>query len=169
MKMKMFMLFIMILMLVTVGQLSSQASGGSVGLGISAGVIFPQGDTTNIASTDWKTAINWGFYVNIPLIYTFHLTPSSELYKFDDQNATDMSIAFKFIVPLSRFDLYAGFVPGLTAVGAETAFHVGILVGGNFPLISNLDFFVQGKYKWLFEGGENLRVLHANVGILFNF
>ena len=149
--------------------LNSHAAGDSVGLGISAGVTFPQGDTPEITSTDWKAALNWGFYVNIPLISTFHITPSSELYKFENQNATDMSIAFKFIVPLSRFDLYAGFVPGLTAVGSNTALHVGILVGGNFPLISNLDFFVQGKYKWLFEGGENLRVLHANVGVLFNF
>jgi len=145
------------------------AAGDSVGLGISAGVAFPQGDTPAIPSEDWKTALNWGFYVNIPLIYTFHLTPSSELYKLQNQNATDMSIAFKFIVPLSRLDLYAGFVPGLTAITDVTAFHVGVLVGGNFPLISNLDFFVQGKYKWLFEGSENIRVLHANVGVLFNF
>ena len=147
----------------------SHASGDSVGLGISVGGAFPQGDTAGISSTDWKTSLNWGFYVNIPLIYTFHLTPSSELYKFDDQNATDMAIAFKFIVPLSRFDLYAGVVPGLTAVGSLTAAHVGVLVGGSFPLISNLDIFVQGKYKFVFEGGENMRVLHANVGVLFNF
>jgi len=169
MKVKMFMLFIMIVMVIAVAPLSGQASGDSVGLGISAGVTFPQGDTPKITSEDWKAALNWGFYVNIPLIYTFHLTPSSELYKLQNQNATDMSIAFKFIVPLSRLDLYAGFVPGLTAIGEVTAFHVGVLVGGNFPLISNLDFFVQGKYKWLFEGSENLRVLHANVGVLFNF
>ena len=147
----------------------SHAAGDSVGLGIAVGAAFPQGTTAEIASTNWQASLNWGFYVNIPLIYTFHLTPSSELYKFNDQNATDMSIAFKFIVPLSRFDLYAGFVPGLTAVGAVTAPHVGVLIGGNFPLISNLDLFVQGKYKFVFEGGQNLRVLHANVGVLFNF
>jgi hypothetical protein len=169
MKVKNLMLLIMTVLFVSRAPLWSQASGDSVGLGISVGATFPQGSTSGIPSTDWKTALNWGFYVNIPLIYTFHLTPSSELYKFEDQNATDMSIAFKFIVPLSRFDLYAGFVPGLTAAGEVTAFHVGLLVGGNFPLISNLDLFVQGKYKWLFEGGENLRVIHANVGILFNF
>jgi hypothetical protein len=159
----------LIVLLCTVLPQQSHATGDSVGLGISVGAAFPQGTTDSISSTDWKTSLNWGFYVNIPLIYTFHLTPSSELYKFDGQNATDMSIAFKFIVPLSRFDLYAGFVPGLTAVTDVTAPHVGVLVGGNFPLISNLDFFIQGKYKWLFEGGENLRVLHANVGVLFNF
>jgi hypothetical protein len=169
MKVKMLVLFIMIVMLVAVSPLSSQASGGSVGLGISVGTTFPQGDTADIPSTDWKTSLNWGFYVNIPLIYTFHLTPSSELYKFEDQNATDMSIAFKFIVPLSRFDLYVGFVPGLTAVTDVTAPHVGVLAGGNFPLISNLDIFVQGKYKFVFQGDDNLKVLHANVGLLFNF
>jgi hypothetical protein len=168
MKRKSLRVLIIGIILLTISSLC-YAAGDSVGLGISAGIAFPQGDTPEITSTDWKAALNWGFYVNIPLIYTFHLTPSSELYKFEDQNATDMSIAFKFIVPLSRFDLYAGFVPGLTAVGSNTALHVGILVGGNFPLISNLDFFVQGKYKWVFEGGENLKVLHANVGVLFNF
>jgi len=164
--------FVFLLVLVAamaVAPVESHAAGDSVGLGIAVGAAFPQGNTTEIASTNWQASLNWGFYVNIPLIYTFHLTPSSELYKFNDQNATDMSIAFKFIVPLSRFDLYAGFVPGLTAVGAVTAPHVGILFGGNFPLISNLDLFVQGKYKFVFEGGQNLRVLHVNVGVLFNF
>jgi hypothetical protein len=148
---------------------ASQAVGDSVGLGIAVGATFPQGDTDKISSTDWKTNLNWGFYVNIPLIYTFHLTPSSELYKFEDQNAMDMSIAFKFVVPLSTFALYAGFVPGVTAVTDVIAPHIGILVGGNFALISNLDIFVQGKYKFLFEGDENIRVLHVNAGILFNF
>ncbi len=146
-----------------------QAAGESVGLGISAGVAFPEGSTAKISSTNWKASLNWGFYVNIPLVYTFHLTPSSELYKFDDQNATDMSIAFKFIVPLSNFDLYAGFVPGFTAVTNVTAPHVGVLAGVGFPLVSNLDIFVQGKYKFLFQGDQNLRVLHINAGILFNF
>jgi len=169
MKRKMLVVVVLAIILAVSIPLASQAAGDSVGLGISVGAAFPQGNTGGISSTDWKTSLNWGFYVNIPLIYTFHLTPSAELYKLDDQNATDMSIAFKFIVPLSRFDLYAGFVPGLTAVKDVTAAHVGVLVGGNFPLISNLDVFVQGKYKFLFEGGDNLKVLHANVGILFNF
>ncbi len=169
MKRRMYVVVVLAIILVVSIPLASYAAGDSVGLGISVGATFPQGSTGSISSTDWKTSLNWGFYVNIPLIYTFHLTPSSELYKFDDQNATDMSIAFKFIVPLSRFDLYAGFVPGLTAVSHVIVPHVGVLAGGNFPLISNLDIFVQGKYKFLFEGGENLRVLHVNVGILFNF
>jgi hypothetical protein len=145
------------------------AQSGPIGLGIAVGVAFPAGSTPGIPSSDWSASFNWGFYVNIPLIYSFHLTPSAELYKFADQNATDMAIAFKFIVPLSRFDLYAGAVPGLTAVGDVTAAHVGVLAGTSFRLTSNLDVFVQGKYKWVFQGEQNIRVLHANAGLLFNF
>ena len=155
--------------LVVLSPLACLAAGGSVGLGVAAGLAFPRGDTADIPNSDGQSSFNWGFYVNIPIISTLHLTPSSELYKFDNQNATDMALAFKFIVPLARFDLYAGFVPGLTAVGTVVAPHVGVLAGFAMPLLSNLDLFVQGKYKWLFQGSENLRVFHVNAGVLFNF
>jgi hypothetical protein len=148
---------------------AAQVSGNSVGLGFSVGAAFPQGSTPGIPSTDWQPSFNWGFYVNIPLIYTFHITPSSELYRFGLVNATDFDLAFKFIVPLSIFDLYAGVVPGLTAVGQALAPHVGIAAGGSFTLVSNLDAFVQAKYIWLFEGDGSLGVLHLNAGILFTF
>lgn len=159
----------LVTILVVLFPLAALGQSGSVGLGVSVGAAFPQGDTAEISSTDWQPSFNWGFYVNIPIISTFHLTPSSELYKFDSQNATDMTLAFKFIVPLSRFDLYAGFVPGFTAVGTVVAPHVGMLAGFAMPLVSNLDLFVQGKYKWVFQGAENLRVFHVNAGVLFNF
>ena len=146
-----------------------EAQGGSIGLGVALGAAFPTGSIPAIPSTDWQARFNRGFYANIPLIYTFHLTPTAELYRLAGQNATDMAIAFKFIVPLSRLDLYAGVVPGLTAVGDVTAANVGVLAGASFPLISNLDLFAQGKCKWLFQGERNIRVLHANAGILFNF
>jgi hypothetical protein len=148
---------------------AAQGSASSVGLGVAVGLAFPQGDTPAIPSTDWRTSFNWGFYVNIPVISTLHLTPSAELYRFNAVNATDFSLAFKFIVPLARFDLYAGLAPGLTAVADVIAPNVGLLAGGSFRLAGNLDLFVQGKYDWIFEGGENLRVLHVNTGILFVF
>jgi hypothetical protein len=159
----------LLLMLLAALPAAAQSSASSVGLGVAVGLAFPQGSTDNIASTDWQTSFNWGFYVNIPIISTLHLTPSSELYRLNDVNATDFSLAFKFIVPLPRFDLYVGLVPGLTAVGSRTAPNVGILAGGSFRLVGNLDLFVQGKYDWIFESGDNLRVLHVNTGILFLF
>jgi hypothetical protein len=109
---------------------SAQAAGDAVGLGVSIGVAFPNGGTARIPNNG-EASLNWGFYVNIPLIYTFHITPSSELYKLGTQNATDMDVSFN--------------------------------------LVSNLDSFLQVKYKWIFEGSENLRVLHVTAGILFNF
>jgi hypothetical protein len=148
---------------------ASGPSKDSVGLGVSIGASFPQGHTDEVAVDDWDGSFNWGFYVNIPLIYTFHLTPSAELYQLNKVNATDISLAFKFIIPLGVMDLYFGFVPGLTTVGDNTIPNVGALVGGAFNLVSNLDIFVEAKYKFLFEGDQNMRVLHANAGILFHF
>jgi len=156
-------------MLLLVRLAGAQAAGDSVCLGVSLGAAFPSGSTARIATSSGEASLNWGFFVNIPLIYTFHLTPSAELYKLGAQNATDMDLAFKFIVPLSRFSLYAGVAPGLTAVGEVTALHVGALAGASFNLVSNLDSFLQAKYQWVFEGSRNLRVLHLNAGILFNF
>ena len=114
-------------------------------------------------------SFNWGFYVNIPLLYTFHITPSSELYKIQDQNATDIDLAFKFIVPLSTLAVYAGFVPGLTAISNVLDLHIGVLGGVTFPLVSNLDLFLQAKYNILFDGGQNMQIIHANAGVLFKF
>jgi hypothetical protein len=161
--------FLAVTALAVLAPLACLAAGNSVGLGVAVGMAFPQGNTADIPNADAQPSFNWGFYVNIPIISTLQLTPSSELYKFDSEAATDMALAFKFIVPLSRFDLYAGFVPGLTAVGTVVAPHVGILAGFSMPLVSNLDLFVQGKYKWLFQGADNLRVFHVNAGVLFNF
>ncbi len=149
--------------------LSAQTSGSSVGLGLSLGAAFPSTAPLSVTGADTSVSFDWGFYVNIPLVYTFHLTPSSELYRFGTQNATDFDIAFKFIVPLSLFNIYAGFVPGLTTVSDVLAVHVGALAGGSFHLISNLEAFVQAKYVWLFMGGQNVGVFHLNAGVLFTF
>ncbi len=144
-------------------------SQNPVGLGISLGLADATGSTPNIPNTSGSLSFNWGFYVDIPLLYTFHITPSAELYKLQDQNATDIDLAFKFIVPLSGFAIYAGVVPGLTAVTAVLDPHIGALAGVTFQLVSNLDLFFQGKYNVVFDGGQNLQVIHANAGILFKF
>jgi len=147
---------------------SLMAQEGQIGLGVSVGAAFPNGSSQNIAADNWDGSFNWGFYVNIPLLYTFHISPSAELYKLGGENATDMSLAFKFIVPLDQIGLYVGFVPGLTTVGDVTAPHVGIAGGVTFNLVSNVDLFTGAQYKILFDGSENVRVFHANAGLLFN-
>ena len=141
----------------------------SVGLGFSLGVAFPEGSYGDFEFDDWDAEFNWGFYVNIPVVWTFHITPSAELYKIGSINATDICMAFKFIIPAWVLDLYVGVAPGLTTAGNETMFNVGGVGGLAFNLFSNLDFFVEAKYKIMFEGDHNIRVLHVNGGVLWHF
>ena len=162
-------LFIVAIVLCFSLPLFGQESGTNGGLGVFIGAAFPQGSTATIKSTDWQPSLNWGYYVNIPLISTFHLTTSSELYKLGPQNATDFDIAFKFIIPLSGFNIFMGFAPGLTAVGDALDIHIGALGGVGFRLVSNLDAFIQLKYTFIFDGDQNIRLFHTNAGILFNF
>jgi hypothetical protein len=145
------------------------AQASAVGLGFSMGAAIPTGNLANIPGMSGLISFNYGFYVDIPLISTFHITPSSELYRCADQNATDFDIAFKFIVPLASMDIFAGLVPGLTAVASTLDLHLGALVGASFSLVSNLSAFVQGKWDLLFDPVQNVNVFHLTAGILFAF
>ena len=145
------------------------AQMGGVALGVTTGVAFPHGSSPTFSFNDWSPAFNWGFFVNIPLIYSFQIAPTSELYRIGSSAATDIGLAFKFVVPLGRINLYTGLVPGITAAGDRTSVHIGALAGAEFRLISNIGLFGHVKYKIAFVGNENYRVLHAHVGILFYF
>ncbi|MEI6876746.1 MAG: hypothetical protein WCL50_16645 [Spirochaetota bacterium] len=147
--------------------LAAQGRGGA-SLGLVVGGTFPGTATTHIPSSG-ELALDWGFFVNLPLLQTFHIAPSAELYKFSTSNATDFDLAFKFIVPLNRYSIFVGISPGLTTVNSLTAPHVGLLAGASFGLVSNLDAFAQGKYTMVFDGNQNMTVFHLNLGVLFNF
>ena len=147
--------------------IAAQSRSGT-SLGIFAGADAPGGSTANIAS-DGQLHLNWGFFVNLPLLQTFHIAPSAELYRFKQSNVTDFDIAFKFIVPLSNWGAFVGISPGLTTVNTLTAPHVGVLGGATFGLVSNLDFFAMVKYTVVFDNSQNASVVHANAGILFSF
>lgn len=149
-------------------QTPASTPSNAVSLGISIGPTFPAGNGVNI-TTDNVTSFNWGFYVNIPLVYAFDVMPSAEVYKFKDQQATDIDLAFKFLVPINDFSIYAGIVPGLTAVSTVLDPHVGILAGASYRLVSNLSGFLQGKYNFVFDSDRNIRVFHLNAGILLAF
>jgi hypothetical protein len=145
------------------------AAQSSVGLGASFGGAFPHGDADELVSDTPEPSFSWGYYVNIPLISSFHIAPSTHLYKLGGENATDIDLAFKFMVPLNRFELYGGFVPGLTTTGETTAPHVGALAGTSFRFVSNLDGFIEGTYSFLFSGNQNLRLFRLGAGLLFRF
>ena len=148
--------------------LSCFAEPSGVGLGFSVGGAMPTGNPAGIPASG-LVSFDYGFYVDIPLISTFHITPSSELYRFADQNVTDFDLAFKFIIPLASMDIFAGIVPGLTAVSSTLDLHLGALVGASFTLVSNLSAFVQGKWDFLFDPAQNVSVFHVTAGILFAF
>ena len=136
----------------------------SVSLGVGAGVA-----ATHPADAPADVSFAWGFSVNIPILNTLHLSPSSEVYRDAGVYATDIAIAFRFVVPLRTADLYVGVAPGLTASGTTTTPHVGALGGVVLPLISNVSWFAQYKYKVIFTGATNARVSHASAGLLFSF
>jgi hypothetical protein len=137
-------------------------------LGVFAGAAIPGSNTSNLQGNN-QDSFNWGFFVNLPLLQTFDIVPSAELYKFGQGNATDFDLAFKFIVPLSRLEIFAGISPGLTSVSQTTDLHIAGLAGATFRLVSNLDAFVQAKYDYILDSGQNTGVTHLDAGILFNF
>lgn len=141
------------------------AQSESVALGVGGGTAARGPDAAGL--TDFAFA--WGFYVNIPILPTFHITPSSELYQIDGTYATDVALGFRFAVPMGSTGLYFGVSPGLTASGTETSPHVGALGGVTFPLISNIRGFAQYKYNVLFRGQSNIRYSHLTAGLLFAF
>ena len=141
------------------------AQSESVALGVSSGVSAQGPDTDGLSDF----AFAWGFYVNIPILPTFHITPFSELYRITGTYATDIGIGFRFAVPMGDTELYFGVSPGLTASGEQTSPHVGALGGVTFPLISNIRGFAQYKYNVLFQDSVNQRYSHLTAGLLFAF
>lgn len=148
----------------------AQAQTRSVGLGIGAGVALP-----NISDIPTDPSFSWGFYTDIPIISTFHITPSTIVYRIDPESsagasATDVSLNFKFVVPLGPLDLFAGVTAGVTSTN-DLDPHVGGLVGGSLNLVSNLDVFVNVNYRLVLEDGNagNIGTWHIFAGPLFRF
>lgn len=149
----------------------AEANPRGVGLGAAAGVALPDG------KIGFDPTFNWGFFVDIPLIYTFHITPSTLVYKLTPKDSdagawtTDVSLNFKFIVPIGPLSLFGGVLAGVTAA-QDLEPHVGLLGGGSFNLVSNVDLFVQVNYKLQIRDDDqvgNIRDLQIYVGPLFRF
>lgn len=136
-----------------------------VSLGVGAGLVVPPPEPDGTRSPSFA----WGFHVNIPIISTLHLAPSSEIYRDGSTWATDNALAFKFIIPLRAAAVYFGVAPGLTAAGSSVAPHVGALGGVTVPVISNIGAFAQYKYKVLFQDGSNAGFSHLSLGLIFSF
>ena len=137
-----------------------------VGLGVGAGLAVPTSDTP------FKLAPAWGFYTDIPLLNTFHITPSALVYNLNpksggEQSATDISINFKFMVPMARLDLFAGVTAGVTSTNKLTP-HMGGLIGMSMNLVSNVDGFINVNYKYVAQE-QIVHDIQIFAGPLFRF
>lgn len=149
----------------------AQAPGKPVGLGVAAGFAVPSS-----GDIDYDLGFAWGFYVDIPLIYTFHLTPSATIYRLAPNAEgiegtwnTDLSLNFKFVVPLGPLEPYGGIVAGLSTEVADLNPHVGLIAGVQLSVLPNIDVFAQLDYKLTLREAGNLSDLQLYVGPIFRF
>ncbi len=149
----------------------AQANPRAVGLGAAAGVALPHS-----GDVPYKPTLAWGFFVDIPIISTFTITPSAIVYGvrpkiegFDNEDPyTDISLSFKFVIPIDPVGIFVGVTGGLTT-STDIDVHVGALVGVSVQIVSNFEIFVQANYRMLLEEGNNRNTLHVFGGPLFRF
>lgn len=147
---------------------TAHAGADGVGLGVSIGAVFPNSDKLDMD----EVGLSWGFWVDIPIAWKFHISPSAELYNLggdvDDNTATDVCLNFKFIVPLSFMRIFFGAGGGVTNAYEQYNANAGLLAGISFRLIANLEAFVATKYKILIRE-PNVHMLHTSAGMMFIF
>lgn len=156
---------VLIVVLTALASAGVFAQSGSVALGVGAGLVVPPPAVDGSRAPSFA----WGFHVNIPVLSTLHLSPSSEIYRSGDAYATDNALSFKFMIPLSGWSVYFGVAPGVTAWGDSVSAHVGALGGVTLPLVSNIGGYAQYKYKVLFRDATNTRYSHVSAGLIFSF
>lgn len=148
------------------GWTSAAEARKGVGLGVGAGLAVPT------AETPFELAPAWGFYTDIPLLNTFHITPSAIVYNLNpeggtSQSATDISLNFKFMVPLGKLDIFAGVTAGVTST-TELTPHMGGLVGASLNLVSNIDGFINVNYRYVARE-QIIHDVQVFAGPLFRF
>jgi hypothetical protein len=147
---------------------ANRLRGKNVGLGLAAGFQLPSAEAPISASGAW------GFYTDIPLLRTFHLSPSTILYRLDREDgsrdiaAADVSMNFKFIVPLQRLNAMAGVTTGVTSTD-KTVPHMGVVGGVSFKIVSNLYFFIHANYRYVLDDTGVIHGAQFLCGPLFKF
>src|SRR5262245_51952073 len=125
---------------------NARADSEGVGLGVACGLAY---SPSEVDDEDVGSSFAWGFFVDIPLLATFYLSPAAMLYELDfgngKQPVTDIDLNFKFIVPVGDLHIGAGVTAGLTAGvpndDGNYAGHYGLLGYISYNLLANLDAF----------------------------
>ena len=148
---------------------AAHARGEGVGLGVSIGAVFPNSENLDMD----EVGLAWGFWVDIPIAWKFHISPSAELYNLGgdvaENTATDICLNFKFIVPVTFMKIFFGAGGGVTNAFNQYNPNAGLLGGVSFGLIANLEAFVAVKYKILINDVTNVHMLHTSAGAMFVF
>jgi len=141
-----------------------------VGLGVALGGTY---SPTELEQAEIGSSFGLGFFVDIPLLETFYISPSTTLRRANlgkgEDPATDIDINFKFIVPMGKLSLGAGVLGGITA--ADTFYgHYGALGYLSFQALSNLEIFLLTQYKQMMhDSGQPVNDIHAYAGTMFRF
>lgn len=162
------------LLLAAPAAFAQQQSARGVGLGAGVGLAAPFG---KVKTADGLKTLSpnfeWGFYVDIPLAYGFHLTPHAELYNVSDKlTATDIGLAFKFIIETPGVRPYFGVQVGDTNLISAQQLNVGGMLGAYIKLVANLEAFVELRYTQVLRDttvGGDVRTVHALAGGLLRF
>ena len=156
----------------------ARAAASGVGLGVAGGIAY-SGTKIDVNTTREAVGarVAWGFFVDIPLLATFYITPAAMLYELDvdgdgERDAvTDVDLNFKFIVPLGDLRFGAGLTAGLSS-GVEDSYapHYGLLGFASMNLVANLDVFLLGQYKKLVrDAAVDINDVHLFAGGMFHF
>ncbi len=132
------------------------------GLGVFSGVKFNSVD-------DFDLSHNFGFFVDLPLVSTFYLSPTADTYTLGEAAVTDLTLAFKFVIPLRGWAPYLGVLPGLSTVSNDRHFIIGGAGGAYIHLVANLSLLVQVEYKQIFKDEIEGGTVHGQGGLLFRF
>lgn len=161
---------------------ASNPGSKMTGIGIFAGAMTPVYPANK---NDYDITESWGFFVNVPIVPHFHIMPQATIYRLKVQNlkdhpgwpkesgVTDLSINFKFNLPLNRWNLFAmplmGISTGSFAKYDPVQAHIGAGLGFSVNLVSVLDFFMMTQYKFLIdEDQKNAHFFHTVAGLQFN-
>ena len=163
------------LLFVIPNQAAAHARG--VGLGVAVGGSYSPTDIADDPTKASRTpgsSLAWGFFVDIPLLETFYISPAAMLYELDlgtgKRPVTDTDLSFKFIIPLGDLAIGAGFTVGITNAEADYAGHYGGIASLALKLVPNFGVFAMMQYKKLLRDEKtDIDNLHGFVGGMFYF
>ena len=145
------------------------AHARNVGLGVAVGGTY---SPTQLNTIDVGSGFGWGFFVDIPLLDTFVISPAAMLRESNfgggKRPVTDIDLNFKFIVPMGKMKLGVGVLGGITSADKFYG-HYGALGYWSIQAVSNLDIFLLGQYKQTLHQTKQIDDLHIYAGGMFRF